>query len=116
MKKHHIPRPGTPSGRRIAGRAQGRHGIDTYKLRGKLPEPMICPRCRAVYRDGRWQWMEAALQPRQAHEELCTACHRIEDQYPAGIFILEGHALSEQRAEIVRIARNQEQAEKGEHP
>jgi len=60
--------------------------------------------------------MEAALRPGQAHEELCTACHRIKDQYPAGILTLKGRVILEQKPEVVRIARNQEQAEKGEHP
>lgn len=116
MKKRHIPRSGAPAGRRMAGRAQGKHGIDTYKLRQKLPEPTVCPACGAVYHDGRWQWMDERLQPKQPHEELCTACHRINDRYPAGVVTLKGPPVRENRAEMIRIARNQEEAEKAEHP
>lgn len=116
MKKHHIPPQGMPPGRRIAGRAQGTHVIDTYKLRQKLPEPTLCPQCAAVWHEGRWQWMDPLLRPRGAHEELCTACHRINDQYPAGAVTLKGGPVRRHRDEFVRLARNQEEAEKAEHP
>ncbi len=114
MKKHDVPAPGSPAGRRTAGRAQNEPVIDTYKLRRKLPEPTRCPRCGAVYHAGRWQWM--ALPPAQANEELCTACQRINDNYPAGIVTLKGPLVRDQKSEIVRLARNQEEAEKAEHP
>jgi hypothetical protein len=56
------------------------------------------------------------LPPAGAHEELCQACHRINDEYPAGIVTLEGPAVKEHGEEIVNLARNLEQAEKQEHP
>ncbi len=114
MKEHRIAPPGAPRGRRIAGRAQDDHVIDTYKLRRKLPEPTRCPRCGATYQEGRWQW--TTLPPANAHEELCTACHRINDHYPAGVVTLRGPLVREQKAEMLRLARHQEEAEKAEHP
>ena len=43
---------------------------DTYKSRGKLPEPTLCPRCGAVYRRGKWTW---APRPARAHQTICPA-------------------------------------------
>ena len=100
--------------RRILGRAQEDSIGDPYKLRRKLHEPTRCPSCGAVYHEGRWQWME--LPPAGAHEELCQACHRINDQYPAGIVTMKGITVQEHEEEIINLARNVEQAEKQEHP
>jgi hypothetical protein len=100
--------------RRILGRAQDDGIGDPYKLRRKLREPTRCPACGAVYHQGRWQWME--LPPAGAHEELCQACHRINDKYPAGVVTLEGPEVREHEEEIVNLARNLEQTEKHEHP
>lgn len=114
MKTHDTPPSGRPKGRRIAGRAQDDHVIDTYKLRRKLADRTRCPRCGAVYHAGRWQWM--ATPPAAAAEEMCTACHRIADAYPAGVVTLEAPGLDRLKPEIVALARNLETAEKGEHP
>ena len=86
---------------------------DPYKTRRKLPESTLCPQCGAVYSKGRWQWAE---RPEQPHETLCQACHRINDDYPAGTLSLSGSFLGEHRTEILGLARNQEELEKGEHP
>ena len=93
LKRQKIPPAGSPltggrHERRILGRAQDEGVGDPYKLRRKLPEPTRCPACGAVYHEGRWQWMDRL--PANAHEELCQACHRINDEYPAGIVTLKG--------------------------
>jgi hypothetical protein len=108
------PPPALPRGRRIAGRAQDDHVIDTYKLRRKLPDPTRCPRCGATYHAGRWQWMSPP--PTDAQDELCTACRRIEDAYPAGIVTLSGPLVRQHRSEMLSLTRNLEEAEKAEHP
>ncbi len=89
------------------------HVHDPYKTRMKLPEPTLCPQCAAVYHKGRWQWTPA---PEGANEELCQACHRINDDYPAGIVTLGGDFLRQHRTEILGLTRNEEKLEKGEHP
>ena len=89
------------------------HVHDPYKTRLKLPDPTCCPQCGAVYAKGRWHWAE---RPDQAHEELCQACHRINDGYAAGTLTLSGGFVGRHRAEIIGLARHQEQLEKGEHP
>jgi len=86
---------------------------DTYKSRGKLPEPTVCPRCGAVFHKGRWTW---APQPAQAHEEICPACHRIEDKYPAGILHLSGPFLKKHREEVLNAVHHQEKEAKTDHP
>lgn len=87
---------------------------DPYKTRLKLPEPTVCPQCGAVWQSGRWQWV--AEPPQGAGHELCQACHRINDRYPAGELILSGLFLSTHKQEITQLVRNTEAAEKGEHP
>jgi hypothetical protein len=86
---------------------------DTYKLRGKLPEPTVCPQCGAVFHKGRWTW---AARPAGAHEEACPACHRIRDHCPAGMIHLTGPGFDARKEEILRLVRNQEAEAKREHP
>jgi hypothetical protein len=114
MKRHDLPKPGVPRKRRIAGHAQDDHVIDTYKLREKLPDSTRCPMCGATYREGRWHWPSAAL-PAPAHEELCSACHRVRDKYPAGILRLKGMLVGTHRSEVLGLVKNTEEAERKEH-
>ena len=86
---------------------------DTYKLRKKLPEPTVCPRCGAVFHKGRWTW---AAKPARAHEAACPACRRIEDNYPAGTVHLSGPFLAAHRNEVLNAVRHQEREAKKEHP
>ena len=86
---------------------------DPYRSDKKLPEPTLCPDCRAVYREGRWQWTEDSQALSGAP---CPACQRIRDKYPAGFVTLTGAFLLENRDEISRLARNIESREKAAHP
>ncbi len=108
MKRKDIPRRVERGDRLMRERVH-----DPYKTRLKLPDPTLCPQCRAVYSKGRWHWVE---RPEQPHEELCQACHRINDDYPAGTLTLSGGFLGKHKTEIVGLARRQEELEKGEHP
>jgi len=86
---------------------------DAYKAKSKLPEPTICPLCSAVFHEGRWQWRQA---PADAHREICPACHRIHDHYPAGFVTLRGEFFHTHRDEIMHLVYNQEKRERAEHP
>jgi hypothetical protein len=86
---------------------------DAYKLKGKLPEPTVCPLCGAVFHQGRWQWLKA---PAGAHQEPCSACHRIHDHYPAGFLYLSGKFFQAHRDEALRLVQNHAKHEGGEHP
>lgn len=113
MKSRQLPAQPARSGRRIAGRAQDDHILDPFQARQKLSEPTACRRCGAVYHHGRWQWGERAA---DTHEDLCPACHRINEGLPAGIVTLHGAISPQHKDEIIGLVRNQEAAEKGEHP
>jgi nucleoside diphosphate kinase len=62
---------------------------------------------------GRWRWVARA---EGAVEELCAACRRINDKFPAGVVTLRGDFDREHREEMIHLARHQEAAEKEEHP
>lgn len=104
---------GAKSGRRRAGHAQDDHIIDAYKQVAKLAEPTVCPQCGAVYLRGRWQWSD---RPKDAAPSLCQACRRINDNFPAGMVTLTGHVIEACKGEMIHLIRNQEKAEKTEHP
>jgi len=85
---------------------------DPYKVREKLPDPTACPDCGAMFRDGRWMW---GSPPAGANEHVCPACQRSRDGQPAGILTLRGRFLEAHRDEILGLARNVEEREKGQH-
>ena len=85
---------------------------DTYGQKGKLAEPTACTGCGAVYRAGRWQWGAA---PADAHRTLCPACHRVKDDYPAGVILVSGAFARGHREELLGLARHVESSEKAEH-
>lgn len=105
--------PSANIGRRRWGRAQQDAPQDPYKLIKKPHEPTVCPQCGAVYHEGRWHWAE---RPADAHEELCQACHRINDHFPAGVVTLSGPLVALHKDEMLRLARHQEEIEKHDHP
>ena len=86
--------------------------LDSYGLRGKLPDPTACPACGAIYRDGRWIF---GAPPADAHPTRCPACRRIEDDYPAGILRISGEFAAAHAEEIQSLARHVEEREKQEH-
>ena len=90
---------------------ESRH--DAYKAKHKLHEPTVCPQCGAVFHDGRWQWLS---KPAQAHEEMCPACHRIHDDFPAGYVSVGGAFFQDHREELLHLASNEEARAKAEHP
>ncbi len=86
---------------------------DTYKIRGKLPDPTACTDCGAMYRNGRWAW---GAPPVDAHRTICPACQRVRDDYPGGHLTLRGDFVRDHREELLGLARNVEEREKGQHP
>ena len=94
------------------------HGVtrqpdDPYRRTAKPAEPSRCPTCKAVFAGGRWTWDEA---PDDAHDELCPACRRIQDRFPAGYVTIKGEFFTEHRDEIVNLIMAREKREKAERP
>ncbi len=90
------------------------HRHDPYKARQKLREPATCRQCGAVFADGRWQWLEKV--PEAAGQEICPACHRSNDKYPAGEIILSGSFMEAHRNEVLSLIRNTQEQQNTEHP
>ena len=99
--------------RRVSGRAQQDHMLDPYQRQQKLREGTVCPQCGAVYHEGAGDGRPGS---RVAAEELCAACRRINDKFPAGVVTLRGDFAREHKEEMIHLARHQEEAEKNEHP
>jgi NMD protein affecting ribosome stability and mRNA decay len=101
------------SDRRTRGRAQRSAFSDPYQTRKKPKEPTACPQCGAIYHKGRWQWGD---KPDDADAERCPACQRVADRMPAGIVTLHGDFAKRHKDEMMGLMRNEEAAEKSEHP
>lgn len=90
------------------------HNHDPYKTKSKLREPAFCPTCKAVFRNGRWQWADSWAV--NSNPVICQACNRIRDNYPAGVITLKGGFVMQHKTEILNLVRNHETEEKAEHP
>lgn len=86
---------------------------DPYQARRKPRAPAVCPVCRLVFSEGRWQQGTA---PDDAHSEICPACHRIRDNFPAGYLTIDGPFAHEHRTEVLRTARRFAERMQAEHP
>ncbi len=85
---------------------------DSYKNKGKLSEPTLCPECGAVFHAGHWQWLD---KPAKAHETFCPACSRIRDKFPAGYVSLTGDFFVAHEQEIMQLIQNHAAKEKSQH-
>ena len=86
---------------------------DPYRATKKPPEPTRCPECNASFQNGRWSWQSA---PPDSNEQLCPACQRTEDDFPAGYVTIKGEFLKQHKDEIVATIKGKEKREKSEHP
>ena len=86
---------------------------DPYRDRHKPPEPAACPDCGAVFHEGRWQWLAA---PPGAEPQMCPACRRVRDRFPAGFVTLEGEFFRAHRAESLNLVQSHARHVRQEHP
>jgi NMD protein affecting ribosome stability and mRNA decay len=86
---------------------------DSYRATTKPPEPTVCPKCQAVFSQGRWAWGKV---PDDAHQQECPACQRIHDRFPAGYVTIKGEFFADHRDEIIALITSKEEREKSEHP
>jgi len=110
------PEPGnralgfTP-GRRMQFMMDPRH--DPYQARRKPRGELVCPDCKLVCREGRWQH---GVPDPSAHKESCPACRRVADRYAAGTLTIEGPFAYEHRADVLQTARHVAEQMQAEHP
>ncbi|QGZ38568.1 hypothetical protein IP92_01092 [Pseudoduganella flava] len=90
-------RPATASPPAEASLAAPDGVADPYQERGALSDPAVCGHCGAVYAGGTWHWGPA---PPHASRVRCVACHRTDDNVPAGYVTLEGPYASTHRDEL----------------
>jgi hypothetical protein len=109
------PAPRVPAGQtgRYRGRIFDDKRHDPYQATAKVAGAIRCLDCGVVYEDGRWHWGGA---PEGADAGVCPACHRARDKLPAGHLLLDGPFVPAHRAELLRIARNEADHERTEHP
>ena len=86
---------------------------DPYYQTEKPPEPTKCPKCHSVFMGGRWTWNDA---PKDSRQEICPACRRIEDRFPAGYLLIKGEFFSEHRDDIINLITAREKHQKAERP
>ena len=86
---------------------------DPYASTEKPEGPVACPRCRATFVRGHWTWQQA---PRDAARHLCPACHRIEDNFPAGYVTIKGEFLAAHRDEILNLVMARAERARERHP
>ena len=107
-------RAGTPYlPKHDAGVVRDNLSDDPYHSAAKPPEPTTCPECHATFTDGRWTWESA---PDDAYQQVCPACQRIRDKFPAGYVTIKGKFLADHRDEIVHLIENKEKGEKAQRP
>ena len=99
--------------RRDAGVDRPTHQDDPYRAGHRPPEPTRCPDCNATFAQGRWSWEKA---PEDAYEQLCPACQRMHDRFPAGYVTIKGEFFASHRDEIITLIQNHEKKEKAERP
>lgn len=87
--------------------------IDTYRVKGKLSEPTVCKVCKAVFHEGRWQWIAT---PIFSDPVICPACQRIKDDFPAGYVTLQGPFFRAHEEEIMHLIKHHTEHERNEHP
>ncbi len=85
---------------------------DPYRMRERPPEPLACEDCGAVFRDGRWQWIDGSSAPPGGP---CPACRRIRDDNPAGLVTLAGEFQVAHQEEIRALISHVEEREKSAH-
>ena len=69
--------------------------------------------CGASFQNGRWSW---AKPPEDAHVQMCPACQREHDHFPAGYVTIKGAFFAANRDEIIALIQGKEKEERAERP
>jgi hypothetical protein len=87
---------------------------DPYRAGEKSRSATRCPECGVQYRNGRWIWPKS--ESSALRQQVCPACRRIAEHYPAGEIILAGSFLTKHRKDILATVRHIEDKERSQHP
>ena len=101
------------SPKRDVGMRSANDEDDPYLSRAKPGAPTVCPTCHAFFNEGRWTWQKA---PKDAVEQVCPACQRIHDRFPAGYITIKGEFFKEHKDEIIALLHSREKHEKENRP
>ncbi len=90
---------------------------DTYLPKLSPKEVIQCTGCGAFYHRRHWMLAVPAgfNPPTRMHPIYCPACRKMKERYPSGELSLKG-MNPEERQEILRILRNEEEAARNKNP
>jgi len=108
------PKPPTRRRRILGNPLLQEQNHDPYRAQEKLRQATTCPQCGARYRNGRWTWPESDSPAFRS--ELCPACRRINDDYPAGEIRLSGSFLIGHADEVLATVQHVAEQERRQHP
>ena len=101
-------------------RGRNRRNLDPYVMDEGRPEPAVCIRCHAVYKNKHWYFEENEFkylrENREAVETACPACQKITQSYPEGVVTLRGDYLWHHEEEIRNILKNEENKAMAKNP
>lgn len=106
---------------KIFKRRGGDDTLDDPYLRGiKYPDPNICPDCKAIYHNKRWQFDNDLKHDIKLEggfgKKKCPACRKIEDNYPMGIVFLSGDFIDDHRDDILNTVKSEEERAMEKNP
>ena len=85
---------------------------DPYLREVDYKDPNICPSCKALYHNKRWQFsdsLEHQIRLKGNYEEkMCPACRKIKDNYPMGLVFISGNFIDQHKDEILSTVKSEE--------
>jgi len=93
---------------------------DPYLREINYKDPNICPSCKALYHNKRWQ-LDDKLEHKIKLEsnygkKKCPACRKIQDNYPMGLVFLSGDFISQHKKEILSTVKSEEKRAVDKNP
>lgn len=93
---------------------------DPYLREIEYKDPNICPGCKAVYHNKRWQFdedLEHEIKLKGEYgKKKCPACRKIQDNYPMGLVFLSGNFINGHKEEILDTVKSEEKRAVGKNP
>jgi len=85
---------------------------DPYLREIDYKDSNICPSCKAIYHNKRWQFnddLEHEIRLNSHYEEKkCPACRKIQDKYPMGFVFISGNFIDQHKDDILHTVKSEE--------